>query len=154
MKRTLVAALAAGLLLGGCATGDTGHLDPEISPDLVGPRSTPDPDQPTEAPDAAGDEGTGTPAPQNEVEAAFREENSGEPWLVEVTGVDPGEDDFIQVTTLLQEGDDAAVQVCEAVVVAAEGTGISEPSVMVRDVEGNAIAQRDSAAGDTGCSGQ
>ena len=56
MKRTLVAATTVALLLGGCATGDTGHLDPEIQPDIIvpAPQRTPQGDSATE--DAEGSE--------------------------------------------------------------------------------------------------
>lgn len=57
MKRSCVAAAAVALLLTGCATGETGHLDPEIEPELLGPRSTPtDPGEPVEDPLGGTDE--------------------------------------------------------------------------------------------------
>ena len=154
MKRTLVAAAGAGLLLAGCATGDTGHLEPEISPDLVGPRSTQEPDQGSGASDD--DEGespepTASGEPGNPVQAALEEGYGDESWYADVTGVDPA-DDTVTVTTRLRAGDAAAVEVCEAVVDAAEQSGIASPTVLVRDVAGETIAGVDAAAGETGCS--
>ena len=156
MKRTLVAATAVALLLAGCATGDTGHLDPEITPDLVGPRSTQEPDRASGA--SAEDEGTeespapGTSAaPASDLEAAFAAEVSSEDWYEDVTGID-AQDETVLVSTDLTAGDEAAVQVCEAAFAAAEATGITEPRVLVRDVDGETISERDTAAGDEGCS--
>jgi hypothetical protein len=159
MKRTLVTATAVALLLAGCATGDTGHVTPDISPDLEGPL-------PTQA--AAGSSGgssggsdggsaqespaPGTSAaPASELEAAFAAEVSDEDWYDDVTGLDT-DDDTVLVTTDLTAGDEAAVDVCEAAFAAAESTGITEPRVLVRDVDGETISERDPAAGDEGCS--
>ncbi len=151
MKRTLVSAAAVGLLLAGCATGDTGHLNPEISPDLVGPRSTQEPDLPS----GDDDDTVETPAPGasgaagNEVEQAFAAAYGEETWYDDVEAVDT-DDDTVQVSTRLEEGDPAAVDVCEAVFDAAEETGLTSPTVDVRDVSGNTISQRDDDS--EGCS--
>jgi hypothetical protein len=155
MKRTLVAATTMALLLGGCATGDTGHLDPEIEVDLIvpAPQRTPQPDS-----DEGEDEGTETPAPgtsaapASDLEAAFAAAAGEEDWFGDVTGVDT-DDDTVLVSTDLLPGDEAAVEVCEAAFDAAESTGITSPRVLVRDTDGETIAQRDTAAGDEGCSG-
>lgn len=155
MKRTLVTATAVALLLTGCATGDTGHLDPEISPDLAGPRSTQQPDEPTVAPESDGAVATPAPgtsaAPSNDVEAAFAASSAEASWYGDVTGVDV-DDDTVLVTTLLVSGDASAVQACEAAFEAAEETGVLSPRVLVRDVEGQTISERDATAGDEGCS--
>jgi hypothetical protein len=158
MKRTRVAATAAALLLlAGCATGDTGHLDPEIQPDIIvpAPQRTPQPDSGDEG---DGGEGSETPAPgtsaapASDLEAAFATAAGQEDWYGDVTGVDT-DDDTVLVTTDLLPGDEAAVEVCEAAFDAAETTGLAAPNVLVRDADGETIAQRDTAAGDEGCSG-
>ena len=155
MKRTLVAATAVALLLTGCATGDTGHVNPEISPDLVGPRSTQAPQQASGGSDDEGGEESPAPgtsaAPASELEAAFAEAVSNEDWYDDVTGIDTDEETVL-VSTDLTAGDEAAVEVCEAAFAAAESTGITEPRVLVRDVYGETISERDTAAGDEGCS--
>jgi len=155
MKRTLVAATTVALLLGGCATGDTGHLDPEIQPDIIVPAP-----QVTPRGGSGDDEGEGaeTPAPgtsaapASDLEAAFATAAGEEDWYGDVTGVDT-DDDTVLVTTDLLPGDEAAVEVCEAAFDAAETTGLASPNVLVRDADGETIAQRDTAAGDEGCSG-
>jgi len=155
MKRILVAATAVALLLGGCATGDTGHLDPEIQPDLIvpAPQRTPEADSATDRGEGSQTPAPGTSAaPANDVEAAFATAAGEEDWFGDVTGVDT-DDDTVLVSTDLLPGDEAAVEVCEAAFDAAESTGITEPRVLVRDTDGETIAQRDTAAGDEGCSG-
>ena len=158
MKRTLVAATAVALLLTGCATGDRGHVNPEISPDLVGPRSTQAPDRASGgSDDEDGEGGEESPAPgtsaapANDVEAAFAAEVGDEDWYDDVSALDTDEDTIL-VSTRLTAGDEAAVDVCEAAFAAAESTGITEPRVLVRDVDGDTISERDTAAGDEGCS--
>lgn len=181
MKRSLVAATAAALLLAGCATGETGHLDPEIEPDLIGPLSTPaedsgaetggTPEDLAEAVDedtagtAEGDRASEEPgegdatsapgtsaAPGNDVEAAFAQAAGGEAWFEDVTAVDV-DGDSVLVTTVLTEAGADAVAVCEAALEAAESTGIAEPSVEVRSGDGETLSGRDAAAGGEGCSG-
>ncbi|WNB86760.1 hypothetical protein [Cellulomonas sp. ATA003] len=155
MKR-LVTATAAALLLGGCTSGGTGHLDPEISPDLIGPRSTQEPET-TTAPEDEDGAGVQTPAPgagagaANDVEAAFAESSGSETWYGEVQSVDV--DEFtVVVSTSLDAGDADAVEVCEAAFAAAGDTGIASPIVEVRDSGGQSISERSEPAGDEGCS--
>ena len=155
MKRSLVTATTVALLLGGCATGDTGHLDPEIQPDLIvpAPQQTPQGDSTTDDGEGSQTPAPGTSAaPASDLEAAFAAAAGEEDWYGDVTGVD-SDDDTVLVTTDLLPGDEAAVEVCEAAFDAAESTGITEPSVEVHDADGDTIAQRDTAAGDEGCSG-
>ena len=154
MKRTLLAATAVALLLTGCATGDTGHVNPEISPDLREVRSTPREDQPS------GDDDEGetveTPAPgasaqpTNDVEAAFAASSEQEAWYADVTAVDV-DSDTVVVSTRLEPGDTDAVAVCEAALGAAEEVGILTPSADIRAVDGETIAKLDVEAGDQGC---
>lgn len=155
MMRSLLAATATALLLAGCATGDTGHLDPEIDPDLREYRSSP-----VAEPASGGDEddeAVETPAPGasaapgNDVEAAFSEAAGGETWFADVTAVDVDGDGVI-VATRLQAGDEDAVAVCEAAFAAAQSTGVAVPTVDVRTVDGTTIAQR--GAEDEGCAGE
>jgi hypothetical protein len=158
MKRSLravAAAASAALLLAGCATGQTGHLDPEIDPDLGEVRSSPDADQAS-----GGDEGSEvveTPAPgtsaapTDDLAAAFADSAGSEAWYTEVESID-ADDASVLVTTRLQPGDADAVAVCEAAFDAATETGVNAPSVEVRAVDGTTISQRDTAAGDVACS--
>ena len=158
MKRSLLAVASTALLLAGCATGETGHLDPEIDPDLLEFRSSPnsdgasgdqEPSEPVETPAP----GTSA-APANEVEAAFSASSGSETWFTDVTSVDVDGDEVL-VITRLEEGAgsaDDAVAVCEAAFEAASSTGITAPSVEVRSIDGATISQRDAAAGDEACS--
>jgi hypothetical protein len=156
MKRSLLAVASVAVLLTGCATGDTGHLDPEISPNLMELRSSPSPDaasggddeesEPVETP-APGS----SAAPSNHVEAAFSASSGSEAWFTDVTAVDV-EDEEVLVTTRLQPGDQDAVDVCEAAFEAASSTGLNSPSVEVRSGDGTTLSQRDTAAGDEACS--
>jgi hypothetical protein len=182
MKRSLVAATAVALLLTGCATGDTGHLVPDIEPDLVGPRSTPQAvdggsggessgtegtegteggegggsgDEGAEGTDgaASGSDGSGEgPGDATDVQAAFEEAAGGEPWFEDVTEL-VVDAGSIQVTTSLTAAGADAVAVCEAAVDAAETTGAVATSVEVLDAEGAVLSELDAAAGDEGCSG-
>jgi hypothetical protein len=165
MKRSLLAVASAActaLILAGCATGDTGHLDPEISPDLLEFRSSPSPDGGSG--DASGDEEESEPvetpapgtsaAPSNDVEEAFSTSSRSQAWYTDVTSVDV-EGDAVLVTTRFAEGAesaDDAVAACEAAFEAATSTGIASPSVEVRSIDGTTISQRDAAAGDEACS--
>ncbi|GAA2724723.1 hypothetical protein [Cellulomonas aerilata] len=158
MKRSLraLAAVATGtLLLAGCATGDTGHLDPEISPDLGEVRSSP-----VATPESDDDEGSDaveTPAPgasgapANDVEAEFAAAAGSESWYAEVESIDP-EGERVLVTTRLEAGDEDAVAVCEAAFEAASATGVNSPTVEVRASDGSTLSLRDTAAGDEACS--
>jgi hypothetical protein len=154
----VTSAACAVLFLAGCATGDTGHLDPEISPDLMEFRSSPSPDEVSgdeEEPEPVETPAPGTSAaPANEVEAAFAASSGSEAWYTDVTSVDVDDDDVLVVTRLEDsaESADDAVAVCEAAFEAASSTGISVPSVEVRAIDGTTISQRDPAAGDEACS--
>jgi hypothetical protein len=155
MKRSLLAVASATLLLAGCATGDIGHLDPEISPDLMEIRSSPVADAGSgdqEEPEPVETPAPGTSAaPSNDVEAAFSASSGSETWFTDVTAVDV-DAEAVLVTTRLQPGDQDAVDVCEAAFDAASSTGINSPSVEVRSGDGTTLAERDTAAGDEACS--
>ncbi len=181
MKRSLVAATAVALLLTGCATGDTGHLVPDIEPDLVGPRSTPQTvdggsggegtasedaasdgggseggseDEGTEGSGGAGSGSDGSgqgPGDATDVQAAFEDAAGSEPWFEEVTEL-VVDAGSIQVTTSLTAAGADAVAVCEAAVDAAESTGAVATSVEVLDADGAVLSELDAAAGDEGCS--
>lgn len=158
MKRSLVAATAVALLLTGCATGDTGHLNPDIEPELLGPRSTPASDAggtSGESSGEGGEDGSGEGAEGGtdgsaDVEAAFEEAAGGEAWFGDVTGL-VVDGDAVQVTTRLADGDADALAVCEAAVEAARSSGISEPSVEVVTDDGASLSALDATAGDAGC---
>ena len=147
MKRSLVAATAVALLLTGCATGDTGHLVPDIDPELLGPPSSPEADAGGST-DGSGDSGEAS----TEFRAAFADAAGVESWLDDVTeiAVDGGS---VQVTTALNAPGGDATAVCEAAVRAAESTGVEATSVTVVDSEGATLSELDTAAGDDACSG-
>ena len=151
MKRSLVAATAVALLLTGCATGDTGHLVPDIEPDLVGPRSTPEPVTGGGAQEGDAGSGGGT-GDATDLQAAFEESAGSESWFEDVTEltVDGGS---VQVTTSLTAAGADAVAVCEAAVDATESTGAVATSVEVLGADGEVLSELDAAAGDEGCTG-
>ncbi len=146
MKRSLVAATAVALLLTGCATGDTGHLVPDIDPELLGPSSTP-------AADAGGS--TGDPddsgSVSTEFRAAFADAAGVESWLDDVTEI-AVDGSSVTVTTAFTAAGGNATAVCEAAVRAAETTGVTPTSVTVVDAEGTTLSELDAEAGDEACS--
>jgi hypothetical protein len=156
--RALAAAASVAVLLTGCATGETGHLHPDITPDVGQVRSSPDSDQgsggssgssssgsvETPAPGASG-------APTDDVAAEFAASSSSQTWYTDVQSIDT-EADSVLVTTSLQPGDADAVAVCEAAFDAASASGITAASVEVRAADGTTLSQRDTAAGDEACS--
>ncbi len=157
--RALAAAASAALLLAGCATGQVGHLDPDIDPDLGAFRSIPDTDQAAGGDeDAEGPEAVETPAPgtsaapTDDLAAAFADASSTEGWYTDVASIDADDEGGVLVTTRLEPGDEDAVAVCEAAFEAATSTGVNSPSVEVRAADGTTLSQRDTAAGDDACS--
>jgi hypothetical protein len=162
MKRSLVAATAVALLLTGCATGDTGHLVPDIDPELVGPSSTPAPDAGGTggSSDGAGDSGDsdgsgdsgGATGDPTDLEDAFAESAGSQAWFGDVTEI-VVDGSSVQVTTALTAAGADATAVCEAAVDAAESTGVAATSVTVLDADGAILSELDAAAGDEACSG-
>ncbi len=157
MKRSLVAATAVALLLTGCATGDTGHLVPDIEPDLVGPRSTPEPVAAGGGDDGGGGDSAGSgdqggSGDPTDVRTAFEESAGSEPWFNEVSQITV-DDGAVEVTTNLTESGADAVAVCEAAVDAVESTGAEASSVEVLDADRQVLSELDAATGDETCSG-
>jgi hypothetical protein len=159
MKRSLravAAAASAALLLAGCATGQVGHLDPDIEPELGAVRSSPDTSQAS----GGGEEGSETvetpapgtsAAPTDDLAAQFADASRSESWYTDVESID-ADGESVLVTTRLQPDDESAVAVCEAAFDAASATGVTSPSVEVRAADGTTLSQRDTAAGDEACS--
>ncbi|WP_298460630.1 hypothetical protein [uncultured Cellulomonas sp.] len=153
MKRTLVTAAAAALLLGGCATGETGHLDPEIYPELAAPLAAgetvagqvePDvDDEPDQDQQEAGDDGVNV-----EVVDAFNEAAEEQSWYAEIIRVDVAGESVV-VSTRLLPGDPAVLQVCDTASAVGERLGLTSLNVEVVDIEDTVLSGR--AAGDEEC---
>lgn len=156
MKRSLVAATAVTLLLTGCATGETGHLDPEIDPDLSRPVPVAQErveDEGEEELDTGRGDDVAVPddaAVAADVETAFTEATGSQDWAGEVTTVYRAPN-TISLTTLFTEVGPEALAACEAGADAARSAGIEEPRVEVLTEAGQVIAQLDVAAGDEVC---
>ena len=150
MKRSFVAATAVALLLTGCATGETGYLDPEIDPDLS--RPIPAAEERVEEEGAEQlDAGRGDDvAIAAGVEQAFAEATASEGWAGEVTTVYRAPN-TITLTTLFTEVGPELLAACEAGAEAARSAGISEPRVEVLTELGQVVAELDVAAGDEVC---
>lgn len=150
MKRSLVAATAVALLLTGCATGDTGHLVPDIEPELLGPPSTPEADASGSAGDS-GDSGDSTDA-SAEFRAALADAAGVESWLDDVTEIEV-DGGTVRVTTALNAPGGDATLVCEAAVRAADLTGVEATSVTVVDSAGTTLSELEATGSDEACSG-
>ena len=156
MKRTLLTGMAVALVLGGCATGETGHLDPEITPDLAAPLAAGGSgvagqeaeldDEPDQDRQEAGADDVNI-----EIVNVFQDAAARETWYADVVSVDADEA-LVVVTTRLVAGDVLAVRVCETAYEAAEDAGVATPSVEVRDAEGAVLSGRDGAADEEACS--